>query len=278
MCSTHDWILFFTTKGRVYRAKAYDLPEAARTARGQHVANLLAFQPEERIAQVIQIKSYEDAPYLVLATKNGLVKKSKLTEFDSNRSGGLVAVNLRDGDELVGAVLCSAEDDLLLVSAHGQSIRFSATDEALRPMGRATSGVQGMRFNGEDDLLSLNVVREGTYLLVATSGGYSKRTAIEEYPVQGRGGKGVLTVQYDPRRGSLVGALVVDEESELYAITSGGGVIRTIAKQVRKAGRQTKGVRLMNLGEGDTLLAIAHNADEGDADPDEDAAGTTAGE
>ncbi|SHR86616.1 DNA gyrase (subunit A) GyrA (DNA topoisomerase) [Mycobacteroides abscessus subsp. abscessus] len=278
VCSTHDWILFFTTKGRVYRAKAYDLPEAARTARGQHVANLLAFQPEERIAQVIQIKSYEDAPYLVLATKNGLVKKSKLTEFDSNRSGGLVAVNLRDGDELVGAVLCSAEDDLLLVSAHGQSIRFSATDEALRPMGRATSGVQGIRFNGEDDLLSLNVVREGTYLLVATSGGYSKRTAIEEYPVQGRGGKGVLTVQYDPRRGSLVGALVVDEESELYAITSGGGVIRTIAKQVRKAGRQTKGVRLMNLGEGDTLLAIAHNADEGDADPDEDAAGTTAGE
>lgn len=278
VCSTHDWILFFTTKGRVYRAKAYDLPEAARTARGQHVANLLAFQPEERIAQVIQIKSYEDAPYLVLATKNGLVKKSKLTEFDSNRSGGLVAVNLRDGDELVGAVLCSAEDDLLLVSAHGQSIRFSATDEALRPMGCATSGVQGMRFNGEDDLLSLNVVREGTYLLVATSGGYSKRTAIEEYPVQGRGGKGVLTVQYDPRRGSLVGALVVDEESELYAITSGGGVIRTIAKQVRKAGRQTKGVRLMNLGEGDTLLAIAHNADEGDADPDEDAAGTTAGE
>ncbi|SHQ19755.1 DNA gyrase subunit A [Mycobacteroides abscessus] len=278
VCSTHDWILFFTTKGRVYRAKAYDLPEAARTARGQHVANLLAFQPEERIAQVIQIKSYEDAPYLVLTTKNGLVKKSKLTEFDSNRSGGLVAVNLRDGDELVGAVLCSAEDDLLLVSAHGQSIRFSATDEALRPMGRATSGVQGMRFNGEDDLLSLNVVREGTYLLVATSGGYSKRTAIEEYPVQGRGGKGVLTVQYDPRRGSLVGALVVDEESELYAITSGGGVIRTIAKQVRKAGRQTKGVRLMNLGEGDTLLAIAHNADEGDADPDEDAAGTTAGE
>ncbi|AMW17761.1 DNA gyrase subunit A [Mycobacteroides chelonae] len=275
VCSTHDWILFFTTKGRVYRAKAYDLPEAARTARGQHVANLLAFQPEERIAQVIQIKGYEDAPYLVLATKNGLVKKSKLTDFDSNRSGGLVAVNLRDGDELVGAVLCAAEDDLLLVSAHGQSIRFSATDEALRPMGRATSGVQGMRFNGEDELLSLNVVREGTYLLVATSGGYSKRTAIEEYPVQGRGGKGVLTVQYDPRRGSLVGALIVDEDAELYAITSGGGVIRTIAKQVRKAGRQTKGVRLMNLGEGDTLLAIAHNADEGDADPDDDTAGAS---
>ncbi|MFM8600084.1 MAG: intein-containing DNA gyrase subunit A [Mycobacterium sp.] len=264
VCSTHDWILFFTTQGRVYRAKAYDLPEAARTARGQHVANLLAFQPDEKIAQVIQIKGYTDAPYLVLATRNGLVKKSKLTDFDSNRSGGIVAVNLRDGDELVGAVLCSAEDDLLLVSAKGQSIRFSATDEALRPMGRATSGVQGMRFNTDDQLLSLNVVREGTYLLVATAGGYAKRTAIEEYTAQGRGGKGILTIQYDPRRGSLVGALVVDEDSELYAITSGGGVIRTAARQVRKAGRQTKGVRLMNLGEGDSLLAIARNADEAD--------------
>src|SRR6201985_1511645 len=266
VCSTHDWILFFTTKGRVYRAKAYELPEAARTARGQHVANLLAFQPEEKIAQVIQIRSYEDAPYLVQATRNGLVKKSRLTDFDSNRSGGIVAVNLRDGDELVGAVLCSAEDDLLLVSAKGQSIRFSATDEALRPMGRATSGVQGMRFNTDDALLSLNVVIPDTFLLVATAGGYSKRTAIDEYPVQGRGGKGVLTIQFDPRRGKLVGALIVDDDSELYAITSGGGVIRTAARQVRKAGRQTKGVRLMNLGEGDTLLAIARNAEENDAD------------
>ena len=262
--STHDWILFFTTQGRVYRAKAYELPEASRTARGQHVANLLAFQPEERIAQVIQIKGYEDAPYLVLATKNGLVKKSKLTDFDSNRSGGIVAINLRDNDELVGAMLCSSDDDLLLVSTNGQSIRFSATDEALRPMGRATSGVQGMRFNTDDQLLSLNVVREGTYLLVATAGGYAKRTAIEEYPVQNRGGKGVLTVMYDRRRGRLVGALIVDDDSELYAITSGGGVIRTTARQVRKAGRQTKGVRLMNLGEGATLLAIARNAEESD--------------
>ncbi|MEU3473195.1 DNA gyrase subunit A [Rhodococcus sp. 05-340-1] len=262
VCSTHDWILFFTTKGRVYRAKAYELPEANRTARGQHVANLLAFQPDERIAQVIQIKTYEDAPYLVLATKGGLVKKSRLTDFDSNRSGGIVAVNLRGEDELVGAVLASSDDDLLLVSAQGQSIRFSATDEVLRPMGRATSGVQGMRFNGEDALLSLNVVSENKFLLVATSGGYSKRTAMEDYPQQGRGGKGVLTIQYDPKRGTLVGALIVDDEDELYAITSSGGVIRTAAKQVRKAGRQTKGVRLMNLGEGDTLLAIARNADE----------------
>ncbi|MBT0567733.1 DNA gyrase subunit A [Williamsia sp. CHRR-6] len=273
VCSTHDWILFFTTKGRVYRAKAYELPEANRTARGQHVANLLAFQPEERIAQVIQIKSYEDAPYLVLATRAGLVKKSRLTDFDSARSGGIIAINLRGEDELVGAQLCSAEHDLLLVSKRGQSIRFSATDEALRPMGRQTSGVQGMRFNDDDELLSLNVVADGTYLLVATSGGYAKRTAMEDYPVQGRGGKGVLTIQYDTRRGALVGALIVDDTAELYAITSGGGVIRTLAKQVRKAGRQTKGVRLMNLDEGTTLLAIARNADE----PDESEGGSDAG-
>ncbi|MEV6770885.1 DNA gyrase subunit A [Nocardia sp. NPDC051030] len=270
--STHDWLLFFTNLGRVYRAKAYELPEAMRTARGQHVANLLAFQPDEKIAQVIQIKSYEDSPYLVLATRNGLVKKSKLTDFDSNRTGGIVAVNLRDGDELVGAALCSKDDDLLLVSAHGQSIRFNANDEVLRPMGRATSGVQGMRFNTTDELLSLNVVREGDegYLLVATAGGYSKRTALEEYTAQGRGGKGVLTIQYDVKRGSLVGALIVGDEDELYAITSGGGVIRTLAHQVRKAGRQTKGVRLMNLGEGDTLLAIARNADEPDQVAEDD--------
>jgi DNA gyrase subunit A len=272
VCSTHDWILFFTTQGRVYRTKAYDLPEALRAARGQHVANLLAFQPDERIAQVIQIKSYEDAPYLVLATRNGLVKKSRLSDFDSNRTGGIVAVNLRGDDELVGAILCSAADDLLLVSAKGQSIRFSATDEALRPMGRATSGVQGMRFNTDDRLLSLNVVREGTFLLVATAGGYAKRTAIEEYTAQGRGGKGILTIQYDTRRGTLVGAVMVDDDSELYAITSGGGVIRTAARQVRKAGRQTKGVRLMNLGEGVKLLAIARNAEEQDGPDDESAA------
>ncbi|PVZ10886.1 DNA gyrase subunit A [Actinomycetospora cinnamomea] len=267
VCSTHDWLLFFTNKGRVYRAKAYELPEANRNARGQHVANLLAFQPEEQIAQVMHIQDYDAAPYLVLATKSGLVKKSRLTDFDSNRAGGLIGINLREGDELVGAVLCSADDDLLLVSAEGQSIRFSATDDALRPMGRATSGVTGMRFNSGDELLSIGVVRDGTFLLVATGGGYAKRTPIEEYPVQNRGGKGVLTLQYDRRRGTLVGALIVELDDELYAITTSGGVIRTTAKEVRKAGRQTKGVRLMNLGEGGTLLAIARNA-ENAADPD----------
>ncbi|MER5670755.1 DNA gyrase subunit A [Pseudonocardia alni] len=271
VCSTHDWMLFFTNRGRVYRLKAYELPEANRTARGQHLANLLALQPEEEIAQVMQIKDYSARPYLVLATRNGLVKKSRLTDFDSNRAGGLIGINLRDDDELVGAVLCSGDDDLLLVSAEGQSIRFTASDDALRPMGRATSGVLGMRFNEGDKLLALGVIRSDTYLLVATTGGYAKRTPIEDYPVQGRGGKGVLTLQYDRRRGTLVGALIVGIDDELYAITSTGGVIRTSAREVRKAGRQTKGVRLMNLGESSTLLAVARNAEETEEDPGQQA-------
>ncbi|GAA4432931.1 DNA gyrase subunit A [Actinokineospora soli] len=264
VCSTHDWILFFTNQGRVYRAKAYELPEANRAARGQHVANLLAFQPDEHIAQVIQIKDYQVAPYLVLATRNGLVKKSRLADFDSNRSGGLIGINLRDEDELVGAVLCAADDDLLLISAGGQSIRFHADDDALRPMGRATSGVTGMRFNSGDELLAIGVVRDDTFVLVATKGGYAKRTPMDDYSVQGRGGKGVLTIQHDDRRGRLVGALIVDESDEIFAITSSGGVIRTKAREVRRAGRQTKGVRLMNLGEGTTLVAIARSAEEPD--------------
>jgi len=272
VCSTHDWILFFTNKGRVYRAKAYELPEANRNARGQHVANLLAFQPDEKIAQVIQIRNYDVSPYLVLATKGGLVKKSELSAFDSNRSGGIVAINLRDDDELVGAVLCSSDDDLLLISAEGQSIRFHATDEALRPMGRATSGVLGMRFNSGDELLSMDVPRAGAFVLVATERGFAKRTDIEEYPVQGRGGKGVLTIEYRKARGKLVGALIVDADAEVFAITSSGGVIRTPARDVRKTKRQTMGVRLMNLSETDSLVAIARNADadevEADGEPD----------
>src|SRR5688572_17306298 len=263
--STHDWMLFFTNKGRVYRAKTYELPEASRIAKGQHVANLLAFQPEEHIAQVIKISNYEVAPYLVLATKNGLVKKTKLEEFDSNRSGGIIAINLREDDELVGAALAASENDLLLVSKKAQAIRFNATDEALRPMGRATSGVIGMRFGDSDELLAMEVVREGMDVLVATDGGYAKRTPIEEYPVQGRGGKGVLTAKITERRGGLVGALVIDPEDELFAITSNGGVIRTPVKPVRRTrDRNTMGVKLMDLPEGVTIVALARNADEPD--------------
>jgi DNA gyrase subunit A len=267
--STHNWLLFFTNKGRVYRAKAYELPEANRTARGQHVANLLAFQPDERIAQVINIKDYGVAPYLVLATKKGLVKKSKLTDFDSNRSGGIVAINLRDDDELIGASLIRSEHDLLLVSRHAQAIRFHADDDTLRPMGRATSGVIGMRFGDGDELLSMEVVSEGPDvkidLLVATELGYAKRTPVTEYPVQGRGGKGVLTAKIVTRRGGLVGALAVSETDELFAITSNGGVIRTPVKPVRRTReRQTMGVKLMDLPDGVGIVAIARNAEEPD--------------
>ncbi|WP_344403582.1 DNA gyrase subunit A [Dactylosporangium fulvum] len=267
VCSTHDWMLFFTNKGRVYRAKAYELPEASRAAKGQHVANLLAFQPDEHIAQVIEIPNYQVAPYLVLATKDGLVKKTKLEEFDSNRSGGIIGINLREDDELVGAALLGPEDDLLLVSKGAQAIRFTANDETLRPMGRATSGVIGMRFTDGDELLAMEVVREGMDLdvLVATDGGFAKRTPIEEYPIQGRGGKGVLTAKITSRRGGLVGAVVISPDDELFAITSNGGVIRTPVKPVRRTrDRNTMGVKLMDLPEGVTIVAIARNADEPD--------------
>ncbi|SHN46817.1 DNA gyrase subunit A [Cryptosporangium aurantiacum] len=265
VCSTHDWILFFTNKGRVYRVKAYELPEASRTARGQHVANLLAFQPDEHIAEVIEIRTYEDAPHLVLATRNGLVKKTRLTEFDSNRQGGVIAINLRDGDELVGAELINENDNLLLVSKQAQAICFKADDESLRPMGRATSGVIGMRFTGEDELLSMHVAREGMDVLVATEGGFAKRTPIEEYPVQGRGGKGVVTARIVSKRGRLIAALAVTTDDELFAITSNGGVIRTPVRQVRRTrDRNTMGVKLMELPAGVTLVAIARNEDEPD--------------
>ena len=265
--TTHRWILFFTNKGRVYRAKAYELPDAARDARGQHVANLLAFQPDERIAEVLAIPDYTVAPYLVIATRTGLVKKSLLTAFDSPRSGGIIAINLRDDDEVIAARLVSPEDDLLLVSRKAQAIRFHATDEALRPMGRDTSGVIGMRFTDGDELLDMHVLRNGADVMVATGGGYAKRTPADQYPVQGRGGRGVLTARITDSRGELVGALMVHPEDEVFAITSSGGVIRTSAGEVKLSGRQTMGVRLMNLASGDSVVAIARNAEAlGDAE------------
>ncbi|MFF5334487.1 DNA gyrase subunit A [Streptomyces sp. NPDC013181] len=286
--TTHHWLLFFTNKGRVYRAKAYELPDAGRDARGQHVANLLAFQPDERIAQILAIRDYEAAPYLILATKGGLVKKTALKDYDSARSGGVIAINLREtddaegsADELIGAELVSAEDDLLLISKKAQSIRFTATDEALRPMGRATSGVKGMSFRDGDELLSMNVVRPGTFVFTATDGGYAKRTAVDEYRVQGRGGLGIKAAKIVEDRGMLVGALVVEESDEILAITLGGGVIRTRVSEVRETGRDTMGVQLINLGKRDAVVGIARNAEAGseahevDGPDDADAEGGT---
>jgi DNA gyrase subunit A len=259
--TTHHWLLFFTNKGRVYRVKAYELPDSGRDARGQHLANLLAMQPDEHVMEVLDLRDYDVSPYLVLATRTGLVKKTRLAEYDSPRSGGLIAINLRDDDEVIAAKLVSEDDDLLLVSRSAQSIRFTASDEALRPMGRATSGVIGMRFVDGDELLAMNVVSEGDDLLIATEGGYSKRTPAIQYPIQGRGGRGVLTAKIVSARGKLVGAVMVSPEDEIFAITSAGGVIRTSAGEVKQSGRQTMGVRLMNLAEGDSVVALARNAE-----------------
>jgi DNA gyrase subunit A len=271
--STHNWILFFTNKGRVYRAKGYELPDTGRDARGQHVANLLAFQPDEQIAEVLTLRDYTVAPYLVLATRSGLVKKSRLAEYDSVRSGGLIAINLREDDEVISAALVSPSEDLLLVSKGAQALRFHADDEQLRSMGRATSGVIGMRFNEGDQLLGMYVVLEGEDVLVATDGGYAKRTPADQYPLRNRGGLGVITARIVEDRGGLVGALMVRPDDEVFAITSAGGVIRTRAGEVKQSGRQTMGVRLMNLAPGDSVVALARNAEaEAEAESVEDSA------
>jgi DNA gyrase subunit A len=262
--TTHHWILFFTNKGRVYRAKAYELPEAGRDARGQHVANLLAFQPDEKIAQVLAIDTYNSSDFLVIATLGGLVKKTALSEYDSNRSGGLIAINLRPNDEVVSAVLVGERDDLLLVSKKAMSLRFTADDEALRPMGRSTSGVIGMKFRAGDELLAMDRVIENGKLDVftATDGGYAKRTPVEEYRVQGRGGLGIKAAKIDEEsRGTLVGALIVSEDDEVLAITSAGTVMRTPAAEVRRTGRDTMGVRLVNLTDETVVVSIARNAE-----------------
>ena len=274
--TTHHWILFFTNKGRVYRAKAYELPEAARDARGQHVANLLAFQPDETIAEILALRDYQVAPYLVLATKSGLVKKSRLSDFDSPRSGGIIAINLREDDEVIAARLVAPEEDLLLVSSKAQALRFRADDESLRPMGRATSGVIGMRFVDGDELLDMYVARDDEDVLVATEGGYAKRTPADQYPVKNRGGMGVVTARIVETRGRLVGALMVRPDDEIFAITSAGGVIRTRAGEIKRSGRQTMGVRLMNLASGDSVVGLARNAESLDAADDDQPDGAAA--
>ncbi|WP_258804096.1 DNA gyrase subunit A [Pseudarthrobacter sp. NS4] len=261
--TTHHWLLFFTNLGRVYRAKAYELIEAGRDAKGQHVANLMAFQPDEHIAQVLDLKDYQQAPYLVLATKRGLVKKTRLEDYDTNRSAGVIAINLRDGDELVSAQLVSETDDLLLVSRKGQSIRFTATEDALRPMGRATSGVTGMKFREEDELLAANVVTDGSYVFIVTEGGYAKRTAVEEYRLQGRGGLGIKVAKLAEERGDLVGALIVQEEDEVLVVMEGGKVVRSSVSGVPAKGRDTMGVIFAKPDKNDRIIEVARNSERG---------------
>jgi DNA gyrase subunit A len=266
--STHDWLLFFTNQGRVYRAKVHELPDAGRDARGQHVANLLAFKPNENIASVISIADYSSLPHLVIATKGGIIKKSPLVEYDSPRTGGLIAITLKDGDEVVAASAITSQDELLLISKKGMSLRFTADDESLRPMGRSATGVIGMKFRSGDELLTMSTIRNSdgkseNYVLTATDGGFGKRTNLDEYRSQGRGGIGVKAAKVDEdSRGGLVGALIVSEKDEILVITSGGVVMRTSVKEVRETGRDTLGVRLVNLDQGTHVVSLAKVSDD----------------
>ena len=279
--TTHHWLLFFTNLGRVYRAKAYELPEGGRDAKGQHVANLLAFQPDEKIAQVLALRDYEQAEYLVLATKRGLVKKTRLTDYDSNRTGGVIAINLREDDEgrpdeLVSARLVDSDQDMILVSRQGQSIRFTADDEQLRPMGRATSGVTGMKFRGDDELLAADVVREDAFLFTVTEGGIAKRTAlsVDNYRQQGRNGFGIRVANLPEQNGDLVGALVVDANDEVLVIMERGKVVRSAVAEVHATGRTTQGVIFAKPDSGDRIIAVARNTER----QEQDDAGTVVGE
>jgi DNA gyrase subunit A len=266
VASTHDWLLFFTNQGRVYRAKVHELPDAGRDARGQHVANLMAFKSDETIAQVLSIKDYTASPYLVLATKTGLVKKTPLTEYDSPRTGGLIAISLKPSDEVVSAALINKDDELLLVSKKAMSLRFAADEESLRPMGRSTSGVIGMKFRTGDELLTMARIDSKTassFVFTATDGGYGKKTPLEEYRLQGRGGIGIKAAKIDENsRGSLVSALVLADTDEILAITSAGTVMRTPAAEVRQTGRDSMGVRLVNLDEGVVLVSVTQNQED----------------
>ena len=264
--TTHHTLLFFTDHGRVYRAKAYEIPEGGRDAKGQHVANLLAFQPDEAIAQVLAIEDYDQGDYLALATRSGLVKKTPLASYNTARTGGIIAINLREDasgapDQLVSAQIVNADDDLLLVSRDGQAVRFTASDEQLRPMGRDTTGVKGMRFRRDDHLLSMEVVRAGSDLLIVTEGGYAKRTPIEEYPRKSRGTLGVLVGRLVEQRGALVGALVVDPDEDVMVITESGKLVQVSASDVRETGRNTMGVIFARPDLDDRIIAITRNAE-----------------
>ncbi|WP_235499984.1 DNA gyrase subunit A [Aeromicrobium sp. Leaf289] len=285
--TAHHWILFFTTAGRVYRTKAYQLPEAGRDAKGGHVAGLLSFQPDEEIAQVLAIRDYEQAPYLVLATRKGLVKKTRLADYNSPRQAGVIAINFRDDDDaLIGADVAGPDDDLLLISKKAQAIRFRADDDQLRPMGRATSGVTGMKFRGDDALLSMTVIRhehadvavedvpeeDRLYVFTVTDGGYAKKTSIDEYRLQGRGGLGIKAMQITENRGELVGGLVLKDTDDVISVTASGQVTRSQVAGVPAKGRGTMGVTFVKFKGSDRVVTIARNTDlSGAAEPDADA-------
>jgi DNA gyrase subunit A len=260
--STHRWLLFFTNLGRVYRAKAYEISEAGRDAKGQHVANVLALQPDETIAQVLDIPDYQVAQYLVLVTKGGMIKKTELTAYDTPRTGGVIAINLREGDEVVQALLANEGDEILLVSRNGMSLRFAATNDALRPMGRATAGVKGMAFKGDDEVLNAAVVSDQGYVFVVTEGGFAKRTAVDQYRPQNRGGMGIKVAKLSEQRGRLAGGLVCAEDDEVMVVLESGKVVRSGVAEVPAKGRDTMGVVFCRFDEDDRVLAVARNKEQ----------------
>ena len=260
--TTHHWLLFFTNTGRVYRAKTYEIPEGGRDAKGQHLANLLALAPEEAVTQVLDLREFDER-FLLLATRDGLVKKTALTEYDTNRTGGIIAIKLREGDELVSALIADSSDDVLLISRQGMSVRFTASDQALRPMGRSTSGVRGMNFREGDALLTASTITEGGYVFIVTEGGYAKRTAVDEYRVQNRGGYGIKVAKLDEARGDLVGGFIVDDTDEVLVVLASGKVVRSRVDEVPAKGRNTMGVVFARFPEGDRIIGIARNTERG---------------
>ncbi len=295
--TTHHWLLFFTDKGRVYRAKGYDIMEAARDAKGQHIANLLALLPGESVAQILDVRNYAASEYLVLATRKGLVKKSKLTDYDTNRAGGVFAIDLavekgKDGkpvlsedgqptylDAVVSAMLVNSDSDILLVSKAGMSLRFAANDASLRPTGRKTAGVRGIALRTGDELLSAAVVSDQGYVFVVTESGYAKRTEVVQYRVQNRGGIGIKVAKLTDERGGLTGGLIVDDGDEVLVIMEGGKVVRSSVDGVPAKGRDTMGVVFARPDDGDRILAIARNVERNlDSSTDNDSTTDTESE
>ena len=268
VASTHDYLLFFTSVGKVYRLKVHELPLGSRQSKGRAIVNLLPLRQEEQVRAVIQTREFKEAEYLILATKKGIVKKTKLEEYNTPlKADGIIAINLRDDDEVVGVRHSTGNDDILMVSRSGQAIRFH--EQETRPMGRATSGVQGMRLRKDDEVIEINIARDADDLLVVTEQGYGKRTLVREYPRKGRGGLGVKTVQLTDAKGKLAGARVVREGYQVMLISTGGTVIRMAVDEIKRLGRATQGVIVVRLREGATVSSIAPVAEAANGGEDD---------
>jgi DNA gyrase subunit A len=275
VCSTHDFLLFFTNKGKVYRLKVYELPEGSRTAKGRALVNLLPLVDGERVMAVIPTRDFSEDKYLVFGTAQGMVKKTEFKEYDTPiRADGIIAIKIRPGDELVKVRMTSGKDDIIMVSKSGHASRFK--EKLVRPMGRGTSGVKGMNVSDKGNrVLSLDVARDEDDLFVVTENGFGKRTPMAQYPVKGRGTKGVLTIKLTERKGGLAGARVVHKHQELLFITQTGMVQRNAVGGISQMGRATQGVRVMNLKKGDLVSALAlvvESAANGDGDKGDDIA------